>query len=163
MASLPYPRRPLNNSPTDFTDAHRWLGCVGFSHGIHGTHRNFWQRRVSHRFHRCTQMVRLHRLLWKDSLVAAWVWQDAIPSYSLLCLLCWCTSCSGKRQSRAETSAPLEIALLALLVQLRQLHPLERDSSKKVCGTITFLLLLHQIIRHNTLTYDRLNSIIVNK
>ena len=21
-------------------------------------------------------------------------------------LLCWCTSCSGKRQSRAETSAP---------------------------------------------------------
>ena len=37
------------------------------------------------------------------------------------------------------------------------------DSSKKVCGTITFLLLLHQIIRHDTLAYDRLNSIIVNK
>ena len=27
--------------------------------------------------------------------------RDAIPSYSLHCLLCWCTSCSGKRQSRA--------------------------------------------------------------
>ena len=25
--------------PTDFTDAHRWLGCLGFSHGIHGIHR----------------------------------------------------------------------------------------------------------------------------
>ena len=70
------------------TDAHRWLGCVGFSHGIHGihrsfwrrifshgihgTHRNFWQRRASHR---CVQMVRLRRLLWEDSLVSAWVWQ----------------------------------------------------------------------------------------
>ena len=36
--------------PTDFTDAHRWLGCVGFSHGIH---RSFWRRRASHR---CAQM-----------------------------------------------------------------------------------------------------------
>ena len=27
-------------------------------------------------------------------------------------LLGWCTSCSGKRQSRAETSAPPEYALL---------------------------------------------------
>ena len=192
MASLPYPRRPLNNSPTDFTDAHRWLGCVGFSHRIHGTHRSFWRRIASHGIHRCSQMVRLRRVLWEDSLVAAWVWQgchtllicahlcnlwenilrhkllwilwllwedifvgawgsptefteftevsgveepptdftdahrwlgcvgfcgkivwwvrgygrDAIPSYSLLCLLCWCTSCSGKRQSRAEASAP---------------------------------------------------------
>ena len=117
MASLPYPRRPLDNSPTDGTDAHRWFGCVGFSHGIHRIHRSFWRRifshgfrrcsqirRVwhpchthatlcqsshrihrihrsfwrkifSHRFHRCPQMVRLRRLLWEDSLVAAWVWQ----------------------------------------------------------------------------------------
>ena len=62
------------------TDAHRWLGCVGFSHGIHRIHRSFWRRIASHRFHRCAQMVRLRRLLWEDSLVAAWVWQDAIPS-----------------------------------------------------------------------------------
>ena len=34
------------------TDAHRWLGCVGFSHGIHRIHRSFWRRRASHRFHR---------------------------------------------------------------------------------------------------------------
>ena len=46
------------------TDAHRWLGCVGFSHGIHGTHRNFWRRRASHR---CTQMVRLRRVLPRNS------------------------------------------------------------------------------------------------
>ena len=67
------------------TDAHRWLGCVGFSHGIHGihrsfwrrrashrihgTHRSFWRRRASHRFHRCAQIVRLRRVLWEDSLV----------------------------------------------------------------------------------------------
>ena len=59
MASLPYPRRPLDNSPTDGTDAHRWFGCVGFSHGIHGTHRSFWQRRASHGFHRCPQIRRV--------------------------------------------------------------------------------------------------------
>ena len=97
MASLPYPRRPprgcsglrctnralvhqhcnppteftehteafgVEEPPTDFTDAHRWLGCVGFSHGIHGTHRNFWRRRASHR---CTQMVRLRRVLPRNS------------------------------------------------------------------------------------------------
>ena len=52
MASLPYPRRPLNNSPTDGTDQHRWFGCVGFSHGIHGIHRSFWRRIFSHGFHR---------------------------------------------------------------------------------------------------------------
>ena len=52
------------------------------SHGIHRIHRNFWRRRASHGFRRCPQMVRLRRLLWEDSLVAAWVWQDAIPSYN---------------------------------------------------------------------------------
>ena len=50
-------------SPTDFTDAHRWLGCVGFSHRIH---RSFWQRIFSHRFHRCSQ-------IWR-------VWHPAIPT-----------------------------------------------------------------------------------
>ena len=44
MASLPYPRRPLDNSPTDGTDAHRWFGCVGFSHRIHRIHRNLLLR-----------------------------------------------------------------------------------------------------------------------
>ena len=91
-------------SPTDFTDAHRFLGCVRFcgfcgkivwclrgygilpyprrplksSHRIHGFHRNEWRRRASPGFHRCSQMVRLRKvlwLLWEDSLVPAWVWQ----------------------------------------------------------------------------------------
>ena len=53
--------------PQMHTDAHRWLGCVWFSHGIHGTHRNFWRRRASHGFHRCTQMVRLRRALSQNS------------------------------------------------------------------------------------------------
>ena len=54
-------------SPTDFTDAHR-LGGYGIlpyprrplksSHRIRRTHRSFWWRIFSHRFHRCTQMVR---------------------------------------------------------------------------------------------------------
>ena len=48
-------------------DAHRWLGCVGFSHGIHGIHRSFWRRRASHRWHRCSQMVRLRRVLPRNS------------------------------------------------------------------------------------------------
>ena len=48
-------------------DAHRWLGCVGFSHGIHGIHRSFWRRRASHRWHRCVQMVRLRRVLPRNS------------------------------------------------------------------------------------------------
>ena len=49
------------------TDAHRWLGCVGFSHRIHGTHRSFWRRRASHRCHRCPQMVWLRRVLPRNS------------------------------------------------------------------------------------------------
>ena len=59
-------------SPTEFTELHRWLGCVcsptefteftevllcRYPHGIH----------------------RIHRSL--GVLLAAWVWQDAIPSY----------------------------------------------------------------------------------
>ena len=50
MASLPYPRRPLKSS-----------------HRIHGIHRSFWRRRASHRFHRCSQMVRLRRVLPRNS------------------------------------------------------------------------------------------------
>ena len=71
-----------NSLPQMRTDAHRWLGCVGFSHGIHRIHRSFWRRIFSHGFHRCTQIFLLRqsflcvpRILWEDSLVAAWVWQ----------------------------------------------------------------------------------------
>ena len=53
-----------------------------FSHGFHRIHRSFWRRRASHGIHRCTQIFLLHlsfmcvpRILWEDSLMAAWVWQ----------------------------------------------------------------------------------------
>ena len=48
----------VEEPPTDFTDAHRWLGCVGFSYGIHSK----------------LGCVR-------GALGTAWVRQDAIPSY----------------------------------------------------------------------------------
>ena len=51
----------VEEPPTDFTDAHRWLGYVGFSHGIH-------------RIHSKLGCVR-------GALGTAWVRQDAIPSY----------------------------------------------------------------------------------
>ena len=52
------------------TDAHRWLGCVEFSHRIHGTHRSFWRRISSHGLHGCPQMVRLCRVLPQNSRIS---------------------------------------------------------------------------------------------
>jgi hypothetical protein len=49
----------VEEPPTDFTDAHRWLGCLDF----------------------CVEIV-----WWLRGYG-----RDAIPSYSLHCLLCWCT------------------------------------------------------------------------
>ena len=102
------------------TDAHRWLGCVGFSHGIHGIHRSFW-RRIS-----------------------------CVRNFCGFCGVCG--KIVGRLRGYGRMPYPPTIAQTGV-----------GDSSKKVCGTITFLLLLHQIIRHDTLVYDRLNSIIVNK
>ena len=141
-------------SPTDFTDLHRTSCCVysptDFTEftellaeivlpqisqictellvecilpQISQNSQNFLQRLFSHRFHRSTQIV--------------WV-----PSRGCTCLKCtnramliylllrWCTSCSGKRQSRAETSAPPKIAsvpsvgvtLLLRCVKTRKRH-----------------------------------------
>ena len=88
MAGMPsefLPQNPfqvcLRKSSHGIHGIHRNFWRRIFSHGFHRIHRSFWRRRASHRFHRCAQMVRLRRLLWEDSLVAAWVWQDAIPSY----------------------------------------------------------------------------------
>ena len=48
------------------------------------------------------------RIPWGKNTKRAW--RNAMPSYEFILwvhrLLGWCTSCSGKRQSRAETSAP---------------------------------------------------------
>ena len=84
----------------------------------------------------CVVALLVHFLLWQAAkpsgdkctpFVCVVCFVDALEaSAPPLCalLLCWCTSCSGKRQSRAETSAPPLCAFVALLVQLRQLHPL---------------------------------------
>ena len=74
--------------PSEFLPQNPLQVCLRkSSHGIHGIHRSFWRRIFSHGFHRCTQIFLLRqsflcvpRILWEDSLVAAWVWQDAIPS-----------------------------------------------------------------------------------
>ena len=66
--------------PQMHTDAHRWLGCVGFSHGIHGIHRSFWRRRASHR---CAQMVWLRRVLPRNSRNSQkFLAQDILPRIS---------------------------------------------------------------------------------
>ena len=64
----------LRKSSHGIHGIHRSFRRRILSHGFHRIHRSFWRRRASHRFHRCAQMVRLRRLLWEDSLVAAWVW-----------------------------------------------------------------------------------------
>ena len=49
-------------------------------------------------------------------------------------LLGWCTSCSGKRQSRAETSAPPEIATTYNCAYLTT-RLVRRSSAKRSCAT----------------------------
>ena len=136
-------------SPTDFTDLHRWLGCVDSSGGILASaaakclpqnsqnSQNRLLGMVSHRFHRFTQMVRVrrfsHRIHRSANFRGCTCLRSALPlararsaptkqtvvlpqisqiyteaaNFRLVhFLLGWCTSCSGKRQSRAETSAP---------------------------------------------------------
>ena len=87
-------------SPTDFTDAHRWLGCVGLSHRIRRTHRNDWWGIFSHRIHGCSQIFRLrccllicehlcnlwenilhHKLLW----VLWLLWKNSLVGSPNLC------------------------------------------------------------------------------
>ena len=67
-------------SPTDFTDRHRWLGCEDSSGGILASaaakclpqntqnSQNLLQRRFSHRFHGLTQMVWVRKIVAEVSL-----------------------------------------------------------------------------------------------
>lgn len=97
------------------------------SHRMHRTHRSLGGAEVSHRLHRGIQIFlaeifshRLHRtrrtlghppkcVLWEDTLLG------------------WCSSCSGKRQNRAEIAAPPPLGKCGAtwLVQQGLLHPLE--------------------------------------
>ena len=112
-------------SPTDFTDLHRWLGCEDSSGGILASaaakclpqntqnSQNRLQGMFSHRFHRSTQMVRvrrsshrIHRIHRSANFRGCTCLKCTNVTRGISILLGWCTSCSGKRQSRAETSAP---------------------------------------------------------
>ena len=126
MASLPYPRRPLKSShrfhrcsqksqmlteisgveepPTDFTDAHRWLGYVGFSYGIHRIHSKLG----------CVM----------GALGTAWVRQDAIPSYKTSVLICAICGRLFSARRFCAFRAFCGRTPFALLVQQRLLHPL---------------------------------------
>ena len=149
---LPYPRRllwdilPRNTpnsqnlllrcSPTDFTDLHRYLGCAVLPQNSQNTQN-----------------------------LAAWVWQgchtllhlcSSVPSVGgsslqeVLCIRCipwellhrlfgWCSSCSGKRQSRAETAAPPGLAAWVwqgchtLLICAHPCHLWESFLCKRFC------------------------------
>ena len=69
--------------PSEFLPQNPLQVCLRkSSHRIHRIHRSFRRRIFSHRLHRCTQIFLLRqsflcvpRILWEDSLVAAWVWQ----------------------------------------------------------------------------------------
>ena len=101
-------------SPTDFTEFTELLAACILPQ-ISQNSQNFLLRLFSHRFHRSTQIVWVRRFSHRFHRSTQIVW---VPSRGCTCLKCtnvtrgisillgWCTSCSGKRQSRAETSAP---------------------------------------------------------
>ena len=95
---LPYPRHPLK-----------------FSHRIHRIHGSFWRKNILPRISQiltdfyvaflppnlCTSVPICGRLSSPDGSMCSACSVGHSPH-----LLCWCSSCSGKRQSRAETVAP---------------------------------------------------------
>ena len=94
----------VEEPPTDFTDAHRWLGCVGFSYGIH-------------RIHSKLGCVR-------GALGTAWVRQDAIPSYKTSVLICAICGRLFSARRFCAFRAFCGRTPFALLVQQKLLHPL---------------------------------------
>ena len=125
----------VEEPPTDFTDAHRWLGCVGFSYGIH-------------RIHSKLGCVR-------GALGTAWVRQDAIPSYICVnpCYLWKDTVCFV---GAAETAAPPELASVEGYFMnvgawvWQGCHTLLQDfcAFRAFCGRIPFALLVQQRLLH---------------
>ena len=72
--------------------------CSIFSHGIRGIHRTFL----------LYILPQIAQIFTDAAFKGVHLSQVHQPALLLHILLCWCTSCSGKRQSRAETSAPPE-------------------------------------------------------
>ena len=71
MASLPYPRCP----PNSFHRTHSKFVCASLPTDFTEYTEASGVEEPPTDAHRCAQMVRLRRVLWEDSLVAAWVWQ----------------------------------------------------------------------------------------
>ena len=116
---LPYPRHllwdilPQNtpNSqnlllrcpPTDFTDLHRYLWCAVLPQNSQNSHNlAAWVWQGCHTLlHLCSSVSSVGGSSLQEVLCVR-----CIPWELLHRLFGWCSSCSGKRQSRAETAAP---------------------------------------------------------
>ena len=120
---MPYPRRllwdilPRNtpNSqnlllrcpPTDFTDLHRCLGCALFPRNSQNPQNlSAWVWQGCHTLlHLCSSVSSVGGSSLQEVLCIR-----CIPWELLHRLFCWCSFCSGNRQSRAETAAPPGLA-----------------------------------------------------
>ena len=89
--------------PTDFTDLHRYLGCAVLPQNSQNTQNlAAWVWQGCHTLlHLCASVPSVGGSSQQEVLCIR-----CIPWELLHRLFCWCSSCSGKRQSRAETAAP---------------------------------------------------------
>ena len=88
--------------PTDFTDLHRYLGCAVLPQNSQNTQNlAAWVWQGCHTLlHLCASVPSVGGSSQQEVLCIR-----CIPWELLHRLFCWCSSCSGKRQSRAETAA----------------------------------------------------------
>ena len=88
--------------PTDFTDLHRYLWCAVLPQNSQNTQNlAAWVWQGCHTLlHLCASVPSVGVLSLQEVLCIR-----CIPWELLHRLFCWCSSCSGKRQSRAETAA----------------------------------------------------------
>ena len=126
-------------SPTDSTDRHRTYCSGRGSHRFHGFSQNLLLRIFSHRFHGCKlQGVHLSPL----GFAACQSKKCTNVARGISTLLGWCTSCSGKRQSRAETSAPPEVSSICA----DPCNPWENIRSKSVFVLFVFVIIISVIV-----------------
>ena len=109
---------------------HRSLLLRRDSHRFHRFHRSLLLRRNSHRIHRFHRSLLLRRDSHRELSGGALV--SSAPINNRL-LIGWCTSCSGKRQSRAETSAPPGRRKFIVEKKLPQISRIYTDASKLFC------------------------------
>ena len=91
----------VEEPPTDFTDAHRWLGCVGFSYGIHsklGCVRD------------CVGTAGCHTLLQNFCVDLCHLW-EALLCKKILCVPCVLWENTVCFVGAAETAAPPPLSL----------------------------------------------------